>query len=308
MWYYWALVTPIVLRVSKLALFTSNKAILSVCAHLATWVVLSVPKMCISIFVYTNLFKIFPPRPFVEQFKHVMFGSAETELIIYICIVGASMTFVYQKKLVEREVQSLQLQMQLSEAELNALKMQLQPHFLFNTLNAATMLIRFSENQKAIGVINGLSELLRRTLEQTGKQTVTLKEELELTDYYIEIEKIRFQDQIIIHKHISPDTLEAMVPNLLLQPLVENAIKHGVSKRESGGLIEIKSWKENDKLKLRISDNGNNDLPELNQGIGIGLTNTRDRLRHLYGETHSVEIDKTDGFTILITTPYIVSK
>ena len=307
LWYYWALVTPIILWVSKRAPFNKKKAILSVCIHLITWAILSVPKILIAFFVYTRIFKFILPDSITEHFKHYIGANTELELITYVCILGASMAFAYQKKLVEREVYSLQLQMQLSAAELNALKLQLQPHFLFNTLNAAAMLIRFSENKKAIEVISGLSELLRRTLEQTGKQTVTLKEELELTDYYIQIEKVRFQDQITIEINIAANTLEAVVPNLLLQPLVENAIKHGVSKRESGGKIEIKSWKEDDTLKLQISDNGANNLPELNQGNGIGLANTRERLHHLYGEAHSIEISQIDGFIILMTIPYIIS-
>jgi LytS/YehU family sensor histidine kinase len=149
------------------------------------------------------------------------------------------LAFTYYRKYREGELRAVELQAQLAQAQLQALKMQLHPHFLFNTLNAIAALVRKNENKAATDMLAGLSDLLRLALENVGAQEVSLQRELEFLERYLEIEKIRFADRLQVKMHIAPETLEARVPNLILQPLVENAIRHGIAPRSASGLIEI---------------------------------------------------------------------
>ena len=305
LWFYWGFAMPIILQVCRRFPFEAGNWARLLATHLACWIIFTIPKIFLAVFVFTYIYQFMGENdPYLQTFQKLLLGGIVTEFLTYICIVGACIAFDYRKKYRERELYALQLQMQLSAAELSVLKMQLQPHFLFNTLHTVSMLIRLQDYPTAILVNNGLSELLRRSLEQTGKLTVSLQEELELTDCYIDIEKLRFQDQITITKNISPDVLNAIVPNLLLQPLVENAIRHGLSKRASGGLIEISARREMQNIKIEVNDNGYGTKDELLLGKGIGLTNTKERLAHLYGTSHAFLINQDNGFSVSITIPY----
>jgi two-component system LytT family sensor kinase len=304
LWYYWGILTPLILWLSRKYSFDKKRWMGSLAMHLIFWMLFSIPEICLSVLVYKHIFHLVDPlSTYFQIFENFIVGKMQLEFITYGCIVGACFAYDYRKKFIEREVYALQLQMQLTKAELNALKMQLQPHFLFNTLNTIAMLIRFNNNKTAVLTINGLSELLRKSLEQNGTQQVTLKEELELTDCYLEIEKIRFQDQISITKSIEPDALSTMVPNLILQPLVENAIRHGAAQRKSGGLVEINAWRENGTLNLEVKDNGPGSSSNQPNGNGIGLANTQERLHHLYGASHVFKISRDNGFSVLISIP-----
>jgi two-component system LytT family sensor kinase len=305
LWYYWALLSPVILLLTRRFPFEKKRWAGSLIVHLICWIILSIPEIFLSVLIYKHIFHLVDPAStYLQIFENFIVGKMQLEFITYGCIAGACIAFDYRRKLIERELHALQLQMQLSRAELNALKMQLHPHFLFNTLNTIAMLVRLNENKTAILTVNGLSELLRKSLEQNGKQQVTLKEELELTDCYLDIEKIRFQDQIAIVKNIAPSTLDTLVPNLILQPLIENAIRHGASQRKAGGRVEISAWRENENLHLEIKDNGPGTSNGTSQGNGIGLANTQERLHHLYGDRHSFHITKNEGFTVLISIPY----
>ncbi|MEX0748378.1 MAG: histidine kinase, partial [Rhodothermales bacterium] len=200
---------------------------------------------------------------------------------------------------------------QLSEARLQTLRMQINPHFLFNTLHTiSTYLGR--DPKGARRMIARLSDLLRYTLEKAGTQEVTLRQELNFLDGYLEIQSIRFQDNLVVQQDVDPDMLEALVPNLILQPLVENAIKHGVSAVEGVGKVSIKAWRDNEQLCLSVWDNG----PGMIGGngvsaspTGLGLRNTRERLESLYGPGHHFELagGAEGGVTALICIPYHTS-
>jgi two-component system LytT family sensor kinase len=305
LWYYWALLTPLILWITRKYPFEKKRWIASVIVHLFCWVTLSLPEIFVSVLVYKHIFHLVDQSSsYADIFENFLVGKMQLEFITYGCVVGACIAYDYRKKFIARELYALQLQMELTKAELSALKMQLHPHFLFNTLNTIAMLIRLNDNKTAILTINGLSELLRRSLEQKSTQQVTLKEELELTDCYLEIEKIRFHDQINVVKKIEPGILSTMVPNLILQPLVENAIRHGVSQRKSDGLVQINAWREGDIVNLEVKDNGPGYTNGKNSGNGIGLANTKERLHHLYGTSHSFRINTDNGFGILIRIPY----
>jgi two-component system LytT family sensor kinase len=175
---------------------------------------------------------------------------------------------------------------------LQALRMQLHPHFLFNTLNGIAGLVRDQKNKQAVDMIAGLSDLLRYTLENAGKQEVPLREELDFLELYLDIQQMRFSDRLAVRMEVAPETLDALVPSLILQPLVENAVRHGVAGRASAGTVGVTAELEYGLLRIKVYDDG----PGLREdwtpesGGGIGLANTRARLEQLYGVRH--------GFTV----------
>jgi signal transduction histidine kinase len=195
----------------------------------------------------------------------------------------------------------------LAQAQLQSLKLQLQPHFLFNTLNTITALIG-TDPQAAERMVSGLSELLRLSLRNAGEQEVPLGRELEVLEHYLEIQQIRFPDRLGVTFAVDPEVRQALVPNFILQPLVENAIRHGISPRATPGRIEVGAVRRDGVLALRVSDDGVGLHPAagVRRGEGIGLSNTEARLRHLYGPRHRFELQSGSpgGFTVLIEIPF----
>ena len=217
-------------------------------------------------------------------------------MIVYWLVVFAHLGWHYYQRLRERETQTAQLQHELVEARLDALRMQLNPHFLFNTLHAISSLIH-DNPQAADRVVARLSELLRLTLDQTKPQEVPLSEEMAFLDRYLEIEQTRFAERLRVEKDISPETQQALVPYLILQPLVENAVRHGIEPREDLGLLQICASRKNGRLELVVRDNGEGTgwTIDLSTTKGIGLSNTQSRLRHLYGQNCKFELSPAEG-------------
>ena len=184
----------------------------------------------------------------------------------------------------EGRVRASKLETQLAQAQLNALKMQLHPHFLFNTLHSISTLVN-EDPEAAEAMIARLSELLRLSLENTGAQEVPLSQELEFVERYLEIEQIRFEDRLRILFDVDPQTLDAQVPNLILQPLVENAIRHGIAQKP-GGTVEVRASLVEGKLLLQVLDDGVGLASKCLNRPGLGLTNTRARLDAIYGKEH----------------------
>ncbi len=217
-------------------------------------------------------------------------------LIMYSLVVFAHLGWHYYQRFREREVQTAELQRELVEARLAALRMQLNPHFLFNTLHAVSALIH-DNPEAADRVVARLSELLRLSLDQSKPQQVPLSEELAFLDRYLEIEQTRFADRLKVDKDIEPSVQQALVPYLILQPLVENAIRHGIEPREDPGHVGIRARRSNGRLELQVADNGAGLKPGASPPPreGIGLSNTRSRLRHLYGEDFRLELAEAAG-------------
>jgi len=207
----------------------------------------------------------------------------------------------------DRERRGLELQASLAQARLQALRMQMNPHFLFNTLNSIASLVQ-EDGKKAEEMITALSELLRLTLRATDRQEVTVREELQFLDRYLHIEKTRFGDRLQIERVIDPDTLNGLVPILILQPLVENAVKHGIETRIAPGHIRLEIRRAADQLCFTVTDNGRNGVApasgELREGIGLG--NTRLRLKELYGDRSLMKLGfgQGAGFTAEIHIPW----
>jgi two-component system LytT family sensor kinase len=207
-----------------------------------------------------------------------------------------------EREAFELKVQASELAEQLSAAQLSALKMQLQPHFLFNTLGAVTVLIRQQKAQHAEDMIAKLGDMLRLTLVDVEAQEVPLWRELEFLRLYLSIERVRFEDRLQVRIAADADTTDALVPHMVLQPIVENAVRHALGQSEEGVTIDVKASATNGTLTLVVSDNGPGLQPPARSAqSGIGLTNTRSRLARLYGDAARLAVEPADGRGVRVT-------
>ena len=229
------------------------------------------------------------PVTFAEVFRPLLARTFPFNLLIYGVIVTISHALDYYRKYHERTVHALELEKHLTEARLQSLLRQLKPHFLFNTLNGIASLMH-SDVNAADKMLVRLSELLRLTMHHPGQPLTKLRDEIQFIEKYLEIERIRFRDRLSVELKVSPDTLEVDVPSLLLQPLVENAIRHGIEPHTRPGRIGIEARREGAGLLILIRDNGAGQPPGGFTREGIGLANTRERLRELYGDRHRFEM------------------
>jgi LytS/YehU family sensor histidine kinase len=210
--------------------------------------------------------------------------------MVYVMTVGVLLAIDLRRKLRAQELTGARLQAELAKAELDALRVQLHPHFLFNTLNAISMLVRKGEGDTAVRMIAGLSDLLRLALATAGQQEVPLRQELDFLERYLSLQQIRFPDRLQIRMTIDPDTLEAQVPSLVLQPLAENAVRHGIAPSIAGGSVEVAAVREGEELVLRVRDTGVGLHPGSESPGGVGLRNVRARLQHLYPGRHRFRV------------------
>jgi LytS/YehU family sensor histidine kinase len=206
----------------------------------------------------------------------------------------------------QEAMKSLELQQQLSEAKLRALQMQLEPHFLFNTLNAITTLVELGRQQAAVEMLGHLNAILKTTLRRTTPEKITLSQELEIVENYLAIEQVRFADRLRIEIKVEPSALDSLVPCFLLQPIVENAIRHGVAQCEDAGIVEASARRDGKLLRLEVRDSGSGQNGQAKPGNGIGLKNTRERLAHFYQDGFEMKAEplKEGGFEVAIAIPY----
>ncbi|MEP6644102.1 MAG: histidine kinase [Acidobacteriaceae bacterium] len=225
----------------------------------------------------------------------------------YMVIVLVANAVWYYKKFRERELRATQLETQLTKARLQVLTSQMQPHFLFNTMHSISALMH-TDARAADRMMTLLSDMLRLSLKNDSVQITTLRKELEFVNGYLAIERIRFEERLTIRTEVAPETLDAGVPHLLLQPLVENAVRHGIAKRSTGGEIRIVSSRVDDMLSLQIIDNG----PGFSESAisksttGLGLRSTRERLQTLYGGQHTMIVKQRaeGGVAISLRLPF----
>lgn len=245
-----------------------------------------------------------------SRFFHLAILRTQFTIPIYWCIVCICWAFGHFQETAERERRTLELETRLTQANLQALKIQLQPHFLFNTLNSISSLIH--ENPKAADdMIGSLSQFLRTTLNVSAKDEIPLEVELEFLDHYLEIQQTRFGNRLKICRDVEPGASDALVPPLILQPLVENAIRHGIEPRERGGTVAIRAARKNGCLHLEISDDGAgfSGGQLLRPGNGVGLSNTEARLQTLYGQKHqfTLKANQPTGASVTIEIPFRLS-
>ena len=226
---------------------------------------------------------------------------------MYASVVTAILSIQHYRQLRERELREADLRRQMAEYELQVLKLQLHPHFLFNTLNGiATLMLRDVATARAMLV--RLSELLRVALARSRADEVSLRDELEFVTAYIELERMRFGDRLRVHQEIDPEALDARVPNMLIQPLVENAIQYGIAQLRSGGTLGLLAACGDGKVRIRIVNDGPTlaEEPRRTSGSGIGLGNSRARLRRLYGDASTLRMIRraTGGAEVCLEVPF----
>ncbi len=228
------------------------------------------------------------------------------ELLLYGFIYGIAGTVQSQIRAQRDAMQSLELQRQLSAAHLRALQMQLEPHFLFNTLNAITTLVELGRTKEAAEMLSHLNVILKSTLKRTTPEKVPLSQELEMIENYLAIEQVRFADRLHVEIQVEPGALDGLVPCFLLQPIVENAIRHGISNCENEGLVQASARRVGANLLLNVRDSGRGLDERTQNGHGIGLKNTRERLAHFYPDGYAMQAQPlaTGGFEVAIAIPY----
>ncbi|MFZ4619785.1 MAG: sensor histidine kinase [Bacteroidota bacterium] len=241
----------------------------------------------------------------VNIFLTSLFYNIDKMLIVYSALVIMQHAMDFYRRFQEKEVTASKLETQLTQAQMQALKMQLQPHFLFNTLNAIVTLVR-KDPDLAEEMVVRLSDFLRITLDSSGRQIVSLKEELEFIKAYLQIEEIRFSGRLTYVDAVPAELLDAHVPMLILQPLVENSVKHGFSKYEHAGTLTISAELSDGSINITVKDDAAPGIDLSKLTVGIGLTNTKNRLLALYGGNASVTIDPNIplGVSVCLTLPY----
>jgi signal transduction histidine kinase len=312
-WYSWALLTPGIIWLARRFPFEKRAWKLSILVHAVG--VFSATLLHVTLTVATRIaiFAVIdqPASPWWVEMQRMFFLNFDWEMMTYWAIIGLSHALWYKREAQDRALRASQLETHLVEAQLQALQRQLQPHFLFNTLNTISALMH-RDVEAADNMIAKLSDLLRVSLQMVGVQETPLKEELDFLSKYLEIEQTRFRDRLTVVFDVRPDVLDALVPNLILQPLVENSIKHGIGPRPTPGRIEICARRAGPLragavLELEVRDNGVGlsaaRLSDFNRGVG--LTNTRSRLQHLYGADHRFEFRQPPGggLQVLIAIP-----
>jgi len=235
-----------------------------------------------------------------------LFEQLDWSLMVYAVIVGVSHAIAFYHESQQRKLASAQLEARLMEARLKTLEAELHPHFLFNTLHAISTLVH-RDPESADRMISRLSDLLRITFDRSGEPKVSLKEESDFLQKYLDIEQTRFQDRLTVNVRIDPDALDGEVPRMILQPIVENAIKHGITGRKGGDRIQIAAGRAGDRLWMQVHDNGGGLQVRTLRALrtGVGLSNTRARLDCLYGRHYRLEFSDTHGgLAVLIEIPF----
>jgi transcription initiation factor TFIIIB Brf1 subunit/transcription initiation factor TFIIB len=301
--YAWALLTPLVLYLGRKFYLERGRFLSRLFIHVPASIVVALLHRALFALARGLYHALRTQEPFAAGDWSVhLISYLDYGILLYWMIIILQHAFVYYRHFQEKALQASQLETQLAQAQLQALRMQLQPHFLFNTLNAISVLIP-KDQEAARRMLRHLSEFLRLTLQNNGAQLIPLETELDLLDRYLQIERARFGDRLAIQRSVTGEALHAQVPNLILQPLVENAVRHGLAAQRGPALIAISATRENGTLRLQVRDNGRG-LATGNgsqDGSGIGLSNTRARLQQLYGERYRFELSSAEEGGVVVT-------
>jgi two-component system, LytTR family, sensor kinase len=309
-WAPWALATPLVLRLSRqyppaqwrrfitwgAHIFACATIGLVYAAWIAGWEKLLNPWA-----------KPPGPDPFVNLWLHKFYNGLLSYVILYGVLLLVAHMLDSRERLARQRTEAAKLNEQLSKAQLNALRRQIEPHFLFNTLNAIAGLVREKRNDAAVSMIAGLSDFLRRVVEDSDRQQVPLMEELEFARKYLDIQKVRFAERLQVSVDVPAELFPAQVPSLILQPMVENAVKHGIAKRVQGGAIRIAASRSNGTITLSVYNDGPSLLVDWEKtSSGVGISNVRTRLRGLYGDEFelSLQNEAVGGVRASVSLPF----
>jgi two-component system LytT family sensor kinase len=305
-YYLWGLCTPAVVFLARRFRFDSKRWPATLAAHAAASVALTSAQIVVAETILSFFFPILRGGSLAGKIAYAFGVNFHSSLPTYWLILFVYYAFDYYGKYRDREVRAFELEAQLSQASLQALKMQLNPHFLFNTLNSVSSLM-YTDVESADAMLARLSEFLRMTLDRDLGQEISLEQEMEFIRRYLEIEQIRFEERLTVSIDIESDALRARVPALALQPLVENAIHHGIAPRPRGGAIAIRARREEGRLHLSVSDDGVGADGEPRERIG--LANTRARLEQLYGKEQSLSFTDIPrgGFRVDLEIPFLLA-
>ena len=308
-WLPWALATPTIFRLGRRYPPMRWKPISTWIRHIAT---------CITVGFVFSLWtatlekllnpwaKIPGPEPFPKLLSQTFYNGLLSTFVLYATVLLVGYMLDSRERLALEQTETARLNEQLSKAQLSALRRQIEPHFLFNTLNSIAGLVREKRNDAAVTMIVELSDFMRRVLADSNRQQVPLGEELEFTRKYLDIQKIRFVERLQCTVNVPNELLLAQVPTLILQPMVENAIKHGIAKRAQGGAVRILASRSNGMLTLSVYNDGPN-LPENEKtNSGIGISNIRTRLQSLYGDDFKLNMQNQapGGVEVSVSVPF----
>jgi two-component system, LytTR family, sensor kinase len=298
-WYTWALLVPAMLYLARRYPFERQRWRRAAAVHAGGVVVVVLTHAILTVSIRELVAMQFGMMlgSWWSEFQRLFFLNFDWEMMTYWAVVGLSHALDYHREAQARTLATARLETALAEAQLQALQRQLHPHFLFNTLHTISALMH-RDTEAADAMLARLSDLLRLTLDRLGVQEVPLKEELDFLEKYLEIERTRFGERLVVDMQIEPEALDICVPNLVLQPLVENAIRHGIAPRLGGGRLQIVARLTGTRLWMMVRDNGAGlskaHLDAFNDGVG--LSNTRSRLAHLYPGNHRFEFhEPSDG-------------
>jgi two-component system LytT family sensor kinase len=309
-WLPWALATPLVMQMGRRYPLLPVRSSTAWIRHAALWALISLVAAAwmAGLKVVLNPWKsTVPPGPFVDLWLGKFYNQLLVSLILYCGILMATYMLDSRVRLARQRVEAARLAEQLTKAELAALRHQVEPHFVFNALNGVAGLVRTGQNERAVEMIARLSDFMRHLVQDSGRQEVPLAEELKFAQMYLGIQSARFADRLQVKIDVAKDTGRAIVPSLILQPIVENAVKHGIAARTQGGAIEIRAARVDGKLTLSVYNDG----PELPvdweaNGAAIGLSNVRNRLHGLYGNDGTLKMSNEGqrGVNVSISMPF----
>jgi two-component system LytT family sensor kinase len=296
-WLPWMLATPFVIKLARRYPIFPDITLQTAAVHIAAFAVIGLAADA----WFSMLQMLFNPWDYPQQpsFMGAWRSSLLYQILTFLIMYGLILTVTYamdaRERMAHQMMETARLSEELSRSQLAALRQQVEPHFMFNTLHSITGLVRDNENEAAVSMIVGLSEFLRRALEDSHRSQVTLEEEVEYLQRYLDLQKVRFGGRLQVNLDIPAELLRAQVPNLLLQPLVENAIKHGIARRAAGGCVRVAAAYRDGKLYLSIYNDGP-DFPPEGQATrtGVGISNLRTRLQILHGNESELKLNHTD--------------
>jgi two-component sensor histidine kinase len=307
-WLPWALATPLIVQLARRYPIVRSMSVRTLGVHLVTFAIVSAVAEAWS----AGLQMLFNPwnnrkwPTFLDTWTTTLTFQVLTFLIAYALILTVTYVVDARESMARQMTETARLNEQLSKAQLAALRRQIEPHFMYNALNSIAGLVRDQRNDAAVSMIVGLSEFLRRSSQDSHRSQVALREEVEYLQRYLDIQKVRFGERLQVSVDIPAELLSAQVPNLLLQPLVENAIKHGIAKRVAGGTVRVAGACSNGSLCLTVYNDGPSVPPDWETQTGVGLGNLRTRLQILHGNESGLELRRahSGGVEVVVTLPF----
>ena len=304
-WYVWILFTPLIFALERRFPVRGLRSARPLLAHTGLMAVAAIAYT--TVYAWSNAVFRLPPIPITRQYMEiVLVGSTLMTLVLYAATLTAALAVAYERRNRAHELRTSALATQLVRAELQTLRGQLHPHMLFNALHTIALLARRNSGDEAARVTNLLAGVLRSVLESGGTDERTLGEEIALVEQYLDIELVRFADRLRVEWNVAAEVRDAMVPTLFMQPLVENALRHGISRSPDGGTVAITATHDADTLEITVWNNGPPLLMAIKGHRGLGLRNTAERLERLYGAGGTLRImnDPRGGVTACVCVPW----